>query len=70
MDMKEDIGIMTIKDPCVGCSVYKNEDDYCNFWVHNTESEGICPCSDCIIKSMCRNECEEWAAWKDKKGDK
>jgi hypothetical protein len=49
---------------CYGCLVYKNgEGDYCVHSVHNTELEGLCPCTTCLIKGVCQKECDEYANW-------
>ena len=55
---------MVTEDRCAGCSVYKDGDgDYCEHTVHNNEAEGICPCSQCIVKPMCQVACKEWQDW-------
>lgn len=52
------------KNYCKGCaSLRLDSGDYCDFMVHNTVAEGLCPCVNCIIKSMCQCECDEFAKW-------
>ena len=40
------------KENCVGCIVNIDCLDY--------SSHHICPCSICLVKSMCANTCEEY----------
>jgi hypothetical protein len=40
---------------CKGCSV----SDQCPL-IGQNEINQICPCTDCIIKVMCKNQCEEY----------
>ncbi len=54
---------MTIDD-CYGCAMKKNDKgDYCDHITHNNESEEMCPCTKCLVKSTCTGECEDWAKW-------
>lgn len=51
---------------CYGCAAYKKDEygDYCEYSVHNTEVEGICPCVKCLIKSVCDEACDDFLNWK------
>jgi hypothetical protein len=49
---------------CKGCFGYSGDmDNSCN-GRNNKDSE--CPCSDCLIKSMCTNECQAYSEFIDK----
>jgi len=47
---------------CTGCNNYINDDDdTCNICIRPINDRGeICPCSLCLIKSMCSQSCEEF----------
>ena len=50
---------------CYGCLTYKNEEgDYCDYTIHNSEEEGICPCTKCLIKGVCDTQCDDYFNWK------
>jgi len=55
-------------DPCYGCQTYYYGGDFCHYAVHNNESEGLCPCTFCIVKSMCDNDCDPFSKWTDTEG--
>lgn len=44
-----------IKNHCHGCVIYNNECD-----TQKNNFDGSCPCSQCIIKTMCENSCERY----------
>jgi len=50
------------RNRCTGCVTYRqyfnNELIPCSSEVYN--SEGQCPCSNCIIKCMCQNACPDY----------
>ncbi len=48
---------------CYGCYTYFYGGTYCEYSIHNNESEGLCPCTTCIIKSMCDKDCGPFAKW-------
>jgi hypothetical protein len=50
------IYMMNITDKCKGCHTYNDESDSCSTIINDLIPE--CPCRDCIIKTMCQNECE------------
>ena len=58
-------------DYCKGCRIYSSK--YKTSCVDN--SDGDCPCSECIIKVMCRKACLEYdifiikyaTAWKQRR---
>jgi hypothetical protein len=54
-----------MKNQCEGCYSFimikeKNDEDVCTY---NTENLGDCPCSNCLIKCMCSDGCEEYCSW-------
>jgi len=54
---------------CFGCLTYKDDDgDYCEYCVHNNVSEGLCPCSICIVKTMCNEGCDDFGKWTNSEG--
>lgn len=58
-----------IKNHCIGCSAYirsvsvLGETNYCSFRSDN--SNGTCPCTECIVKVMCNDTCQNFYIWKD-----
>ena len=44
------------KDGCKGCLNYNIDNINCDLF----EAPGICPCSICLIKGMCRNACVQY----------
>ena len=50
---------------CYGCRTYWYGGDYCRYAVHNNESEGLCPCVSCVVKSMCDKDCPAFSKWTD-----
>jgi len=53
--------VATYKKHCRGCPSFKGRD--CSFQTRN--SKGKCPCSLCVVKSMCRSYCDKWHSWAD-----
>ena len=47
-----------MSDPCYGCGTD------CGFKEDNIN--GSCPCTYCIVKTMCGNSCLEWDKWNSK----
>lgn len=47
-----------IKNYCEGCYSYEEEyqDEHCDAIAFNTE--GKCPCTECLIKVMCKMGCD------------
>ena len=49
---------------CKGCLTYKSEDLNDVFCSRISDNEdGNCPCSKCIIKSMCDEVCPQFNRW-------
>ena len=42
---------------CEGCISYDYDEEYCPFQGDENEQ---CPCSDCILKSVCEAPCERF----------
>ena len=55
---------------CYGCRTYFYAWDYCRYSIHNNESEGLCPCVECIVKSMCDVDCPAFSEWTETDGSK
>ena len=49
-----------MNDHCVGCISYiaSKYDLYCLYSRYSTNGE--CPCSECVIKVMCKDPCNEF----------
>jgi hypothetical protein len=45
----------TNKNHCFGCIIYNNECD-----IQEINSDGSCPCSQCLIKNMCKYSCKKY----------
>lgn len=54
---------------CEGCYSYSMnqhyDNDVCSFEQFNENGE--CPCTECLIKMMCSNGCEEYLGWSNQK---
>jgi len=51
-------------EECQGCSVHEA---YGQCLVSPRNKYGnTCPCIKCLVKSMCRDACEEWLSYRDK----
>lgn len=46
---------------CKGCA----GTSYCEFMKENINTKGICPCTNCIVKMMCKNDenCPIFNSW-------
>lgn len=46
---------------CEGCG----NENYCDYKSLNRilGPDGLCPCTDCIIKMMCEKECDDYKYW-------
>lgn len=56
---------MTIDNYCKGCNTYEyyNSNDAC-YVKQNTD--GSCPCTNCIVKPMCKLMCDAFTFYKGK----
>ena len=54
---------------CKGCATYYGPHGRgdCNFIKFN--QEGACPCSLCIVKTMCVDQCDKYRVWVNAKVD-
>jgi len=43
---------------CKGCGTLKDVNGECHYALGN--SDGKCPCTTCIVKSMCEQSCEDF----------
>ena len=50
-------------DHCKGCTAY--HETGCTFKNHNTD--GTCPCTECVVKAMCDITCGDYNTWTDLK---
>jgi len=49
---------------CKGCATYISEDlDYVLCSRSSDNEDGNCPCSKCIVKSMCEEVCPPFNRW-------
>lgn len=63
---------------CIGCTALGYDDKCTNGFDQDMSKDNPCPCMNCIVKMVCRNECREyfdyalkiWSARGNKKGDK
>ena len=44
---------------CKGCNEY--HDTGCSFINHNRD--GTCPCTECVVKTMCLVSCDSYDEW-------
>ena len=64
---------LKISEHCKGCMTY----DVCRYGresvavctcrietTFKTNPNGECPCTDCIVKSMCQDECKKYKAFR------
>jgi hypothetical protein len=51
------------KVPCYGCLTLLKYS--CKYYIYNIN--GKCPCTACIIKMICCDECDEFIEWEDKR---
>ena len=49
-------------DGCDGCNSYKSG---CWYSHHNTK-ENPCPCTECIVKVMCEEDCNDFISFREK----
>ncbi len=42
---------------CEGCN------NTCDIAILKAENDGSCPCSICLVKTMCTITCGEWFIW-------
>ena len=51
-------------DFCYGCAVQFGAGEYhnCEFTTYN--EDGSCPCTRCIVKTMCDVACDDYVNWK------
>ncbi len=42
---------------CSGCSVNNSPIEDCNYYNYN--KDGSCPCTECLVKTMCKSETQE-----------
>lgn len=42
---------------CEGCCTKQYDNAYCE----QINPKGICPCTMCLVKPTCKNECEEYS---------
>ena len=55
-----------IKEQCKGCYMMKGGSNYC--FLYNIDvKDFICPCFDCLVKTMCRVSCDEVTNYFNKK---
>jgi len=54
-----------MNESCNGCSMlaieYNGDLLYCDYIDNNID--GICPCTECIVKVMCQNGCSDYLAY-------
>jgi len=48
---------------CEGCCVRHLQGEDCDFIKNNTN--GSCPCTICVVKTMCQDWCESFVEWTD-----
>lgn len=51
---------------CEGCATYlaQNENHHdCPYYKDNQDSS--CPCSNCLVKMMCGDPCDDYETWID-----
>ena len=54
---------------CIGCRTYIESHSTCVNQYSPDILQSGCPCSICLVKGVCLNECEEYLVyWKLKKG--
>jgi hypothetical protein len=51
-------------ESCKGCLTYNKKDDKCIAFVPNLKGE--CPCSHCLVKTMCDDGCNKYDEYTDK----
>ena len=44
---------------CEGCFLKQKDDQVCSYKM--VDYQKICPCRECLIKSMCINSCETFS---------
>jgi hypothetical protein len=51
---------------CKGCYTYHYYDNntlFSNGCIHSQYNEGLCPCTDCVVKMMCNSPCEKYVRY-------
>ena len=49
---------------CNGCATLFYRGGYCDYRYANVN--GICPCTQCIVKAMCDIDCEDFGDYSDR----
>ena len=69
MDDHKKQKFLELNSPCSGCDSFNTTyNDYLGDYIepcfHIPYNEnGDCPCTNCLIKVMCGQECDTWVAW-------
>lgn len=48
---------------CEGCHTLIYDDKWCDY--RDANVNGICPCTQCIVKAMCELDCEDFSNYTD-----
>jgi len=57
---------MSYNKECKGCAEFKNEtEEYICYFARANQYQNICPCSLCLVKTMCNTACEAYKTFEE-----